>query len=333
MGWAVLAPNRIIALGVRAFDKAETAKEGDPLNKVRRDARLVRRRLRRRAWRLKKLARLLKRHGLVGRLDEVRSPLAPATSPWQLRVVARARWMGAGEWAAVIYHICKHRGFHWISRADERKAESDAKGEDGKVKQGLAGTARLMQERGYRTAAEMVLAEFPDAQRNKRGEYRKALARKLLGEELRLLFRRQRDLGNSQADSALEAEVLGTGDGRSGLFWQQKPALSGAALLKMLGRCTFEKEEYRAPKASFTAERHVWLTRLNNLRLAVDGRTRPLTPAERAIALPLPYQQAGDFKYRQLRAALVKAGLTEDARFAGLPYPSDAQVAEGKAKD
>jgi CRISPR-associated endonuclease Csn1 len=333
VGWAVLAPNRIIALGVRAFDKAETAKEGDPLNKVRRDARLVRRRLRRRAWRLKKLARLLKRHGLVGRLDEVRSPLAPATSPWQLRVEALDRCLGAGEWAAVIYHICKHRGFHWISRADERKAESDAKGEDGKVKQGLAGTARLMQERGYRTAAEMVLAEFPDAQRNKRGEYRKALARKLLGEELRLLFRRQRDLGNSQADSALEAEVLGTGDGRSGLFWQQKPALSGAALLKMLGRCTFEKEEYRAPKASFTAERHVWLTRLNNLRLAVDGRTRPLTPAERAIALPLPYQQAGDFKYRQLRAALVKAGLTEDARFAGLPYPSDAQVAEGKAKD
>lgn len=30
VGWAVLAPDRIVALGVRAFDKAETAKEGDP---------------------------------------------------------------------------------------------------------------------------------------------------------------------------------------------------------------------------------------------------------------------------------------------------------------
>ena len=52
----------------------------------------------------------------------------------------------------------------------------------------------------------------------------------------------------------------------------------------MLGRCTFEKTEYRAPKASFTAERHVWLTKLNNLRVVEDGRSRPLNGAERAAA-------------------------------------------------
>ena len=61
VGWAVLATDRIVALGVRAFDKAETAKEGDSLNLIRRTARLTRRRLHRRAWRLTKLARLLKR--------------------------------------------------------------------------------------------------------------------------------------------------------------------------------------------------------------------------------------------------------------------------------
>ena len=43
VGWAVLAPDRIVGLGVRAFDKAETAKEGDSLNLVRRMARLMRR--------------------------------------------------------------------------------------------------------------------------------------------------------------------------------------------------------------------------------------------------------------------------------------------------
>ena len=52
VGWCVLGETRIVNLGVRAFDKAETAKEGDSLNRVRRDARLMRRRLRRRAWRL-----------------------------------------------------------------------------------------------------------------------------------------------------------------------------------------------------------------------------------------------------------------------------------------
>ena len=69
VGWAVLAPDHIINLGVRAFDKAETAKEGDPLNLTRRTVRLMRRRLRRRAWRLLKLARLLKREGLIDSPD------------------------------------------------------------------------------------------------------------------------------------------------------------------------------------------------------------------------------------------------------------------------
>lgn len=346
VGWAVLASNRIVALGVRAFDKAETAKEGESLNKVRRDARLMRRRLRRRAWRLKKLIRALKRHGVINDSRAINPVNVRGPSPWRLRVDGLDRRLDAHEWARVLYHLCKHRGFHWTSRAEQKQAEADSKGEGGKVKRGLDTTARLKADRGYRTAAEMVLAEFPDAQRNKHGDYGKALSRALLSDELALLFRRQRELGNPHATAALELEVLGTGDRRTGLLWMQKPALTGEKLLEMLGRCTFGrrdrgrpggpdgKGEYRAPKASFTAERHGWLTRLNNLRLFVDGRVRPLTADERRTALPLPYQQAGDFKYRQLHAALVKhAGLPTSARFAGLSYPSDAQKVDGKAKD
>lgn len=326
VGWCLLGENRIIDLGVRAFDKAETAKEGNPLNLTRRMARLARHRLAQRAWRLKKLARELKRHGLI---DDKRSflPSNPTlVSPWQLRVEGLDRKLERNEWARVIFHLSKHRGFHWISRAEEKQAEGDAKSEGGKVKQGLAGTKRLMEEKSYRSIAEMVLAEFPDAQRNKRGEYTKALSRVLLGEELKKLFAEQRRLGNPFANESLEAAILGSGDRKSGLFWMQKPPLSGAALLKMLGKCTFEKGEYRAPKASFTAERHVWLTRLNNLRIVVDGETRPLNAQERAIALSLPYQQASDLTYKQLRSALVKGGLLpESFEFAGLRPTKDGK--------
>ncbi|MBI2314382.1 MAG: type II CRISPR RNA-guided endonuclease Cas9 [Betaproteobacteria bacterium] len=334
VGWAVLAPDRIVALGVRAFDKAETAKEGDSLNLVRRTARLMRRRLRRRVWRLTKVARLLKREGLIenARMFQAQQPFHQ--SLWQLRVDGLDRPLTAEEWARVIYHLCKHRGFHWTSRAEERKAELDAKGEGGKVKQGLAGTAKLMQEKGYRSAAEMVLSEFPEAQRNKQGDYSKALSRDLLSKELALLFKRQRELGNPRTGAALESAVLGNGDRKSGLFWAQKPALAGGDLLKMLGKCTFEKEEYRAPKASFTAERQVWLTQLNNLSIVVDGSTRPLNEQERKIALPLPYTYDSDFTYKRLRSALVKAGCLPDSfRFTGLSYPSEKQKAEEKAKD
>lgn len=331
VGWAVLAPDRIVALGVRAFDKAETAKEGDSLNLVRRTARLTRRRLHRRTWRLRKLARVLKRQGVIDDTQLFQPQRPFPHSLWQLRVEGLDRKLNAEEWARAIYHLCKHRGFHWISRAEEKKAEADTKGEGGKVKQGLAATNKRMQEKGYRSAAEMVLMEFPEAQRNKQGDYGKALSRVLLGKELADLFQRQRELGNAHADAALEAEILGTGDRKTGLFWAQKPALAGKALLKMLGHCTFENTEYRAPKASYTAERHVWLTQLNNLRVVADGTTRPLTAQERQIALPLPYGQAGDLTYKQLRAALLKAGNTPDSfRFARFSY---AQQPDGKAKD
>lgn len=359
VGWCLLGERRIIDLGVRAFDKAETADKGLPLNLARRTARLTRHRLAQRAWRLKKLTRELKRHGLIDS-PHFFQPENPATiSPWLLRVQGLDRQLNRDEWARVIYHLCKHRGFHWVSRAEEKEAEGDAKSEGGKVKQGLAGTRRLMEEKRYRSAAEMIVGEFVKlsesdqgrprqdkkgqpipcgAARNKQGEYTKALSRVLLGDELRQLFALQRGYGNPFASAALETTILGSGDHKSGLFWQQKPMQS---VLSMLGKCTFEKDEYRAPKASFTAERHVWLTRLNNLRIVIDGVTRPLNEQERLLALPLPYQQASDtykkdgFTYKQLAAALIKSGLLpkEDFRFAALSYPSEKQKTEGKAKD
>lgn len=333
VGWAVLTSDRIIDLGVRAFDKAETTDKGESLNKARRDARLMRRRLQHRKWRLTKLARFLKKEGLISDTGFFTNQKPFSLSLWKLRVDGLDRLLSNEEWARVIYHLCKHRGFHWYSRAEEKSAESGNNAEVGKVKQGLTRTKQLMLEKNYRSAAEMVLSEFPEAQRNKQGDYSKALSRSLLAEELKLLFECQRKFGNSHANAEFEAGILGNGDKKSGLFWRQNPALAGDALLKMLGHCTFEKEEYRAPKASFTAERHVWLTRLNNLRIVVDGITRPLTADERNIVINLPYQQSSEFKYYQLRNALVKNGLTELFRFTGLAYPSDKQKSEEKAKD
>ena len=354
VGWTLLGKERIIDIGVRCFDRAETADKGESLNLARRTARLARRRLRRRAWRLTKLARLLHREGLITSVDLLKTPPSEGlkvVNPWRLRVEGLDRKLGNEDWARVIYHVCKHRGFHWVSKAEANAADKDKEG--GKVKQGLAGTARLMGEKGYRSAAEMVFGEFVcgvedepgesrldrvgepiplGAARNKQGEYSKALSRDLLGQELKYLFGKQRHFGNPHASEAFELEILGNGDKKSGLFWSQNPALSGDDLLKMLGHCTFEKEEYRAPKASFTAERHVLLTRINNLRLIEDGQRRALTPEERQIALLQPYRQVSDFTYKQLGAALIKAGylIKGGFRFAGLSYPRES---DEKAKD
>ena len=210
VGWCALGENHIVDLGVRAFDKAETADKGEPLNLARRQARLMRHRLQHRAWRLTKIARLLKREGVISdtRLFQPQYPFPH--SLWQLRVAGLDRQLSSEEWARVLYHLCKHRGFHWTSRAEAKKAEGDKASEGGKVKKGLADTKKRMAEKSYRSAAEMLIKEFPDAQRNKQGDYGKSLERVLLGDELALLFQRQRELGNPHAHARLEEAILGT---------------------------------------------------------------------------------------------------------------------------
>jgi CRISPR-associated endonuclease Csn1 len=335
VGWAVLDSDHIIALGVRAFDKAEVAKTGESLNLQRRSARLGRRRLRHRRQRLAKLARLLETSSIITKEQLFATQKRGSnSSPWDLRVKGLKECLTGEEWGRVIYHICKHRGFHWVSRAEEKKSGENAKQEGGQVKQALKSTRDLFASKKYRSAAEMIIAEFPDAQRNKHGNYEKAMSRTLLSEELELLFQKQSGFKNPHATDVLKNTVLGNGDKKTGLLWEQKPALSGDALLAMLGKCTFERQEYRAPRRSFTAERHVLLTQLNNLRITIGGVRRPLTNNERRCALALPYELATGIKYSRLRSALEKiCGTPSEFTFVGLAYPSEFQKQEEKEKN
>ncbi len=329
VGWAVIEDgSHIIDLGARIFDKAETAKEGDSLNLIRREARLARRRLSRRAQRLRQTARFLKVSGLIESESDLHRTLPKDTqkmdgegkSPWQLRAEGLDRLLTPFELAKVIFHIVKHRGFHWVSSAEKAAADNDK--ESGAIKKGLATTEARMKEAGYRSLGEMIWKCYPEAQRNKRGAYEKVLPRVGLDAELRLLFNIQKKLGNTFITDGFVEGIVGSGDQKTGLLWKQRPPLQGEDILKMLGHCRFERDEFRAPKNSFAAERHVWLTRLNNLRLANNGQFRALTPEERKEVLNMPYWQKGDLTYKQLRRKLEKAGLwaKDTYRFAGLQY-------------
>ena len=73
VGWAVLRtddnglPNRIEALGSRVFDKAENPKDGSSLAAKRREARGVRRRLRRRRHRRDRVLNLLENYNILSK--------------------------------------------------------------------------------------------------------------------------------------------------------------------------------------------------------------------------------------------------------------------------
>lgn len=332
VGWAVLSPTRIVDLGVRCFDKAEN-KDGEPLNLARREQRTARNRLARRALRLQKLRRALRASGLIecSQADALITPPRAAderaNDPWTLRVDGLDRKLSRDEWARVIYHIVKHRGFHAVRKSealnDDAAADVKAKEKQGLLS-GIARTSALLNLAGgqqYRTAGELAVKEesFAQAKRNKQGSYQNSFSRKLLREELRELFTQQQSLGNEFANEKLYETV-------DNIFWSQKAALSGEAMLALLGKCTFERGEFRAAKHTWTAERFVWLTRLNNIRLSDNGENRLLNDRERALALPLPYARATALNYKTLRDEI---GLPEHIKF-NLNYPRAGSKDEKK---
>ncbi len=268
VGAALLTDNKILGLHVRTFDKAENAKDGESLNLIRREARSSRRRLRRRAHRLLRLCRLLKREGLIdhAKPDAFRLNI----SPWQLRSEGLDRLLDKKEWATVLYHIVKHRGFQ-----SNRKSELKDK-DIGKMLSGVSTNKKKMEAKNYRTIGEMFYKDddFYEAKRNKGGSYRNTVDRADLQTELKRLFEHQRE----QCNRHTSAQFLSAVDK---LLMARRPTFAGDQIAQMVGKCTFEPSEYRAAKACHSAERFIWYDKLNNMKIGLTGERRPLTLDEK----------------------------------------------------
>ena len=319
VGWAMVEiddkenPVRLIDLGVRVFERAEVPKTGDSLAAARRSARSLRRLIRRRAHRLLRTRRLLKHEGVLKPEDFDENgfiKLLPNT-PWQLRAAALDRRLAPLEWAAVLLHLVKHRGY-----LSQRKNEGEtADKELGALLKGVADNTLALQAGDFRTPAELALNKFEKESghiRNQRGDYSHTFSRKDLQAELVLLFEKQKEFGNPYVSDDLK-------NGIENLLMTQRPALSGDAIQKMLGHCTFEPAEPKAAKNTYTAERFIWLTKLNNLRILNQGNERPLTDAERTTLMDEPYKKS-KLTYAQARKLL---GLNDTAFFKGLHYGKD----------
>ena len=319
VGWAMVEiddaenPIRLIDLGVRVFERAEVPKTGDSLAAARRLARSVRRLTRRRAHRLLRARRLLKREGVLQAADFDENGLIKSLPniPWQLRAAALDRKLTPLEWSAVLLHLIKHRGY-----LSQRKNEGEtADKELGALLKGVADNAHALQTGDFRTPAELALNKFEKESghiRNQRGDYSHTFSRKDLQAELVLLFEKQKEFGNPHISDGLK-------EGIETLLMAQRPALSGDAVQKMLGYCTFEPTEPKAAKNTYTAERFIWLTKLNNLLILEQGSERPLTDTQRATLMDEPYRKS-KLTYAQARKLL---DLDDTAFFKGLRYGKD----------
>lgn len=339
VGWAVLENNidgepiKFERLGVRIFDKAEET-DGSPLAKHRREARGQRRTIRRRRHRKDRIKQLIQQNGIMTRVEmsEMFEHSQFETSVYELRVQALERALTKQEFVRVLIHLAQRRGYKSNSKSEEAKDK-----ENGKVKSAISENKKRMEENSYRTIGEMLLKDDrfwecnPDGTKifvphNHPDDYRTTVERSMVEDEIRLIFSRQRALGVPYATSEFEEAYLkiwgsqrnfdeGPGEGPDG-----KSPYGGNMIEKMLGHCTFEKDEPRAAKGSYSAEYFRLLQDVNHLRLVKNnGESSALTKEQKQIYIDLVMKSA-TASYAQLRK---KLELSNDVSFNMLRYGSD----------
>ena len=159
IGLAVLdnKKQKILRLGVRAFEKAENPKDGSSLAAVRRLARGARRRIARRRDRMLDIRELIVRYGILSNLEIIEELFAQhfEKTPYDLRAEGLDRELSRIEWVRVLLHIAKHRGFK-SNRKNELTADPGKQDEGKRLLAGISDNSRIMQTLGYRTAGEML---------------------------------------------------------------------------------------------------------------------------------------------------------------------------------
>lgn len=345
VGWAVLRnqpngePDRIQDLGVRIFDKAEQPKTGASLAAPRRDARSARRRLRRHRHRLERIRYLMEQRGIMPVAD-IQAMYAAGgfqKSPYQLRAEALDRPLTKEEAVRVLIHLAQRRGYKSNSTAEAAKDEK----ETGKVKTAIEENRRCMAEHGYRTVGEMMYRDerfwqkHPDGTRyhqtrNKAEDYRFTVERAAIVDEVRQIFAAQRRLGTVWMDENMETAYLSILESQRS--FDEGPGgdspFSGG-IGERVGTCTFEPDEKRAAKATYTFEYFKLLQDLSRMRLTGMGMPpEPLDAAQREVLKSAALRSAS-LSYGQIRK---KLNLDDDVFFHGLYYGEKTKEEAEKRK-
>ena len=292
---------KFLDLGVRIFTAAEQPKTGASLALPRREARSARRRLARRSGRLYNIRKFLLQNGFITQAEMEEVYYLNEPDIWDLRKEALDRKINNQELYRILIHIAKRRGFKSIRKSEEAKKEGD-------LLKSIKKITEDFEEGKYRTVGEMFAVKYPkgETKRNKAGNYNKSISRDLLKQEIETIFKAQRKFGSDIATEAIE-------NGYKDIAFYQRPLNT----IEIKVPCTFEPNEKRAPKCSYTAEMFTVLNKLINLRLInEEGDTRFLASVEIEDAINLAHKLA-KVTYKQLRKELC---IDNDVRFLNLNY-------------
>lgn len=363
IGWAYVEGGELKDCGVRIFTKAENPKDGSSLALPRREARGSRRRLARRKARLNELKRLITAEFGLNLEDFLANagelPMAYHTSkdsPYQLRFEALNRKLEPLEFARVILHIAKHRGY------GNKHAKESTDSENGKVKKAISQNAEIMKTKGYQSVGQYLYEEFYRQKRdlnekspknafatqefqnvrNKKDNYARCVAQSELKRELELIFAKQKSLGWKFSEKKYqifdENRKIKEADFENAVMevaFLQRPLKSFA---DKVGKCTFFADESRAPKDSLSAIEFRALGHIIGILINIDNRIsdgkkqntteKIYTTKENIYKILQIVLDKGKIKYKKLREII---GLPESIRFyvnAKLDYTKSVKEAE-----
>ena len=344
-GWAVIEhdetgePIRLKDLGVRMFDIAETPKDGSPLSKARREARSIRRRIRRRKHRIIRVKRLLVKYNILTEIEieNLYDSIDFNDNIYKLRVEALDKKIDNKNLARILIHMVKKRGYK-----SNVLLETDAKDEDGKVLTATKENTQLMLDNGYRTVAEMYLNDnkfkiyLPSGKvinkiRNSTGKYNSTVLRQQLREEVFLILYKQKQLNNLVTQEFIK-EYLNIFDSQRDYDEGVGKKYTKLQIDKMLGKCIFEKNENRAVKASYSFEYFNLLKKLNNIiieKTTIKNNCREVTKRKltqqemKKIVNLVKYQT--QVRYMDIRKEL---NLSNYERFCNLEYKSVTEFSD-----
>lgn len=338
VGWCVLEcdengePIQINALNSRIFDAAEQPKTGASLAEPRRNARGLRRRIRRKSFRLERIRKLFSENGIE--LFETQDDLICLKDEYKnldvvkLRSDALDKKLTEAEFARVLYSLARHRGF----KSNKREGAKDS--DEGKLLSSIRESEEEMRESGMRTRGEQLYKKYlmeGKPVHNKGGDYSMCVSRDILVKEIELLFEKQKEFGNNFAtdenkekylDIFLSQRNFDEGPGKGSQY-------TGSHDVK---KCEIYRDEDVAAKGTYTSEWATIYQKINNLSIICGGDRRRLSNEERQIAVELA-KKVDKVTYKAFRKAIK---LDDDYRFSALNYSekkkSDKKKNEGEPK-
>lgn len=284
LGWALLEEKdgktqKFIDIGVRIFSKAVEEKAPTPKNIKRRDMRLGRRVLQRRARRKQRMLNYLVALDLLPKElqgnPQPEAPLNKIGCPYELRAKAIDHPLSPHELGRILLHFVARRGFLsskkqlagdliddpdtivYLNEIDSRptgdKEESAFKADINEVRSAIV-------ESGYRTLGEYLHhlgKENCKRNRSHEGGHLRT-DRKMYQDELALIWKQQSRHFNYLPDDFMQDKR-----GVKQIIFYQRP-------LKLkkdrVGKCSLEPNNYRAATARLQVQRFRYLQDINNLQ-------------------------------------------------------------------